>query len=86
MAGCDLVGMSTVPEVIVAARLGMRVLALSVVTNVCRPDHSARTQGDDVVSVATDAEPRVRDIIVGVLASEKTAESAVNGSRGVAER
>ena len=36
--GADVVGMSTVPEAIVAAQLGLRTLALATVTNVCRPD------------------------------------------------
>ena len=50
--GGDAVGMSTVPEVIVAAQCGLRVLALSVVTNVCSPDRLLSTDGNRVVAVA----------------------------------
>jgi len=69
--GADVVGMSTVPEVMVAAQLGLRVFALSVVTNVCRPDTPNPTDGATVVAAAAKAEPRVRDIVLGVLDYEK---------------
>jgi purine-nucleoside phosphorylase len=66
--GGDVVGMSTVPEVIVAAQLGLPVLALSVVTNVCRPDALHETDGQSVVDAAGNAEPKMRTIVLGVLA------------------
>jgi purine-nucleoside phosphorylase len=63
MIGGDVVGMSTVPEVIVAAHAGLRVLGLSVVTNVCRPDALAPTDGQRVVQAAHAAEPKMRRIV-----------------------
>ena len=70
--GGDAVGMSTVPEVIVAAQCGLRVLALSVVTNVCSPDRLQSTDGNRVVAVAQNAEPSVRAIVTGVIEREAT--------------
>lgn len=66
--GGDVVGMSTVPEVLMAARLGLRVLALSTVTNVCLPDALGRVSGDEIVDLAAAAEPKVRAIIEAILA------------------
>ena len=65
--GADVVGMSTVPEVMVAAELGLRVFALSVVTNVSRPDSPDPTDAATVVAKAAAAEPRVREIVLGML-------------------
>ena len=70
--GGDAVGMSTVSEVIVAAQCGLRVLALSVVTNVCFPDHLAPATGQQVVSIAAAAEPKLRAIVRGVIEQEAT--------------
>ena len=53
--GGDAVGMSTVPEVIVAAHAGLRVLGLSTITNVCSPDVPHATSGDEVVAMAETA-------------------------------
>lgn len=50
--GGDLVGMSTVPEVIVARHAGIRLAVLSVISNVCYPpDRIQETSGEDVVNV-----------------------------------
>ncbi|MEZ6093581.1 MAG: purine-nucleoside phosphorylase [Pirellulaceae bacterium] len=61
--GGDTVGMSTVPEVAIASQMGMRVLALSVVTNVAKPDALEATSGDEVVAFADVAAPKLRLII-----------------------
>ena len=63
----DAVGMSTVPEVLAASRLGMRVLAVSTITNVARPDAHLRVDAGHVVDVAEHAEPRLRQIVTHIL-------------------
>jgi purine-nucleoside phosphorylase len=68
--GGDAVGMSTVPEVIVAAHAGLRVLGLSTITNVCSPDVPHTTSGEDVVATAETARDKLRAIVTGVVASE----------------
>ena len=65
--GGDVIGMSTVPEVIVASQLGLRVLAVSTVTNVCLPDALGVTDGDAVVAAASQAESRLRAIVLGIV-------------------
>jgi purine-nucleoside phosphorylase len=69
--GGDVVGMSTVPEILAAARCGMRVLGLSVVTNVAKPDALAKTSGQEVIDIAARSEFKLRQIVLGVLAQEK---------------
>jgi len=51
----DVVGMSTVPEIVAAARMGLEVVACSVVTNVARPDAPEHTDAEDVCRLAADA-------------------------------
>ncbi len=65
--GADVVGMSTVPEAILASRLGVSVLGLSAVTNVCRPDDLATTSGEAVLQAARSTENRMRGIVAGVI-------------------
>jgi purine-nucleoside phosphorylase len=68
--GADAVGMSTVPEVIVARHCGLRVLALSVITNICLPDCLGTTSHDEVRAAAAAAAPKMRAIVRGILADE----------------
>ena len=68
--GGDVVGMSTVPEVIVAAHVGLRVLALSTVTNVCLPDRLEKTKGEQVVAAAEQAEGKMRKLVLGIMQFE----------------
>jgi len=66
--GGDCVGMSTVPEALAAAGCGMRVLGLSTVTNVARPDAPEIVSAEEVIEVAASALPKVRHLIHGLLA------------------
>ena len=61
--GADVVGMSTVPEVIVAVHAGLRVLGLSVITDMCLPDHLEVATVENILAVARSAEPKLRAII-----------------------
>ena len=65
--GADAVGMSTVPEVIVARHMGIRVLAVSVITDECFPDALAPVTMDEVLAAARAAEPQLTAIFTGVI-------------------
>jgi len=65
--GADVVGMSTVPEVIVARHGGMRVLGLSIVTDMCLPDSLQEATLDEIVATANTAQPKLTALVRGVL-------------------
>ncbi len=65
--GADLVGMSTVPEVIAARHMGMRVLGVSIVTDACLPDALAPVELATILRVAGEAEPRLTRLMERVL-------------------
>jgi purine-nucleoside phosphorylase len=65
--GADVVGMSTVPEVITAVHQGMRVLGLSIITDNCLPDALEPTSVEKIVAVARGAEPKLATVVRGVL-------------------
>lgn len=67
LIGADVVGMSTVPEVIVAVHAGMKVLGLSAVTDMCLPDALVPASIQHILRVAAECEPRLRKIVRGVL-------------------
>ena len=65
--GADVVGMSTVPEVIVAIHGGMRVLGLSIITDQCLPDALEPASVEKIIAVAARAEPNLTALVCGVL-------------------
>ena len=70
LAGADLVGMSTVPEVIVAAHAGLPVLGMSIVTDLAVPEHLEPLSHEDVVRTAAEATPRLDTILRGMIEGE----------------
>jgi purine-nucleoside phosphorylase len=70
--GADAVGMSTVPEVIVAVHCNLRVLGCSIITDMCLPDALHAVDVAEIIATANAAEPKVRKIILGVLARQFT--------------
>ena len=65
--GADAVGMSTIPEVIVAVHAGLRVLGLSVITNVNDPDNYQPAPLEQVIATARGAEPKLVRLVEEIL-------------------
>jgi purine-nucleoside phosphorylase len=68
--GADVVGMSTIPEVIVAVHAGMRVVGFSVVTDLCFPDALEPADVNEIVRVANETEPKLAKLLLDLLAEE----------------
>jgi len=66
--GADVVGMSTVPEVLVARHGGMRVLGISIITDLCIPETLEPASLDKILAVAGVAEPKLTALVEGVVA------------------
>lgn len=65
--GADVVGMSTVPETIVAVHCGLRTVGFSVVTDMCLPDALEPANVEKIIATANAAEPNLRTLVTGVL-------------------
>lgn len=68
MLGSDAVGMSTVPEVVTAVHMGMRVLGIACITDMALPDHPIQLTHEQVMETAERTKPRFQALIMGVLA------------------
>jgi len=66
--GADVVGMSTVPEVIVARHGGMRVMGVSIITDACFPDALEEADIATIIATANRAEPNLTRLVEGVVA------------------
>jgi len=71
LVGADVVGMSTVPEVIVAVHCGLRVVGFSVITDMCLPDVLEPADVPKIIAIANAAEPKLCALVQGVLRGEK---------------
>ncbi len=67
MMGADIVGMSTVPEVITAVHAGMRVLGISIITDACLPDALEPASVEKIIATAREAEPGLTELIENVI-------------------
>lgn len=65
--GADAVGMSTVPEVIAAVHAGLRILGISVISNVHLPDVMAPFAIEAVIDTVARTEPQLVELLLGVL-------------------
>lgn len=66
--GADVVGMSTVPEVIVAVHCGLRSLGISVISDMCLPDALEPVRLEDILATANAAEKHLRALVRRVVA------------------
>ncbi|MCA9209257.1 MAG: purine-nucleoside phosphorylase [Planctomycetales bacterium] len=71
LIGADVVGMSTVPEVIVAVHCGLKVVGFSIVTDMCLPDALHPADVQKIIGIANEAEPKLRTLVGGVLDSDE---------------
>jgi purine-nucleoside phosphorylase len=65
--GADVVGMSTVPEVIVARHMSMKVLGLAIVTDLCLPDALEPVDISTIIRAAAEAEPSLTAVMRDVV-------------------
>ena len=66
--GSDVVGMSMAPEVITARHAGLRVLAITVVSDACLPDELKPASVEELLRVAAETEPQLTTVLQGVIA------------------
>jgi purine-nucleoside phosphorylase len=69
LLGADAVGMSTVPEIIVANHLNLPVSAISVLTDECDPDNLKPINVPDIIETAAKAEPKMVALFKGLIES-----------------
>ena len=66
-AGADMVGMSTVPEVIVANQVGLHCAAVSVITDECDPENLHPVDISEIIAVAAKADKKLSNIFAAVI-------------------
>ncbi|MFH1613269.1 MAG: purine-nucleoside phosphorylase [bacterium] len=68
LIGADAVGMSTVPEVIAAKHIGLNVLGISCITDICLPDNLKPLNFQEVVKVSKETEPKLSKLLKNFIA------------------
>ena len=66
--GADAVGMSTVPEVIAASHCGLKVLAMSLITNMAAGIEKKKLSGDEVIEIANQRAQVLQNLVSGIIA------------------
>jgi purine-nucleoside phosphorylase len=74
--GADTVGMSSVPENLVAVHAGMRVLMFSVITDACFPDSLQPADVTEIIRVANGAQPRLEALVTAFLQRMNEADAS----------
>jgi len=69
LIGADVVGMSTVPEVIVAVHCGLKTVGFSIITDMCLPDALEPANVEDIIATAKEAEKKLRVLVEKLVAS-----------------
>ncbi|MEO6488820.1 MAG: purine-nucleoside phosphorylase [Ferruginibacter sp.] len=69
-AGADMVGMSTVPEVIVANHIGLPCAAISIITDECNPDDLKPVSIEEIIKVAEKADKKLTTLLISFLAMQ----------------
>jgi purine-nucleoside phosphorylase len=59
--------MSTVPEVVAARHMGLKVVAFSIVTDLCDPDHLEEANIEKIIATAGEAEPKLTKLVKGLV-------------------
>ena len=68
MIGADVVGMSTVPETIVAVHCGLKVVGLSVITDMCLADALQPSKVEEIIATANAASPKLVTLVREIVA------------------
>lgn len=69
LIGADMVCMSTVPEVIAAVHLGLKVFGVSVITDMCLPDALVTVTLEEIIQIANGAEPKLTKLMERIIIS-----------------
>ena len=67
MIGADVVGMSTVPEVIVGVHAGLKIFGISCVTDMCLPDALVPAKLEEIIATAQEAEPKLNRLVAKLI-------------------